>query len=88
MLVFTLLIRDTTLPPTIPAIIPENINDLGDVDTTGITSGQVLQYDGTNFVPFTITDQVGATQLSELSDVDSAISPADSDVRSEPAEPR
>jgi len=57
--------------------IPENINDLGDVDTTGITSGQVLQYDGTNFVPFTITDQVGATQLSELSDVDSAISPAD-----------
>lgn len=57
--------------------IPETINDLTDVDTTGITSGQVLQYNGTSFVPFTITDQVGATQLSELSDVDSSISPSD-----------
>ena len=50
--------------------IPVNVNDLGDVDTTGITSGQVLQYNGTSFVPFTITDQIGATILDELGDVD------------------
>jgi len=53
------------------------INELSDVDTTGITTGQVLQFDGTGFVPFTITDQVGATQLSELNDVDSALAPSD-----------
>jgi hypothetical protein len=53
--------------PTIPA----NINDLGDVDTTGITSGQVLQYDGTNFVAATISGG-GASSLDDLSDVDTA----------------
>jgi hypothetical protein len=54
---------------TVPAGA-QAINDLTDVDTTGISIGQVLQYDGTNFVPFTITDQVGATILDELGDVD------------------
>lgn len=48
------------------------INDLTDVDTTGITIGQVLQYDGSGFVPLTITDQVGATILNELGDVDTS----------------
>ena len=49
--------------------IPSSINDLTDVDTTGITSGQVLQYDGTNFVPATISGG-GASSLDDLSDVD------------------
>ena len=50
--------------------IPSAINDLTDVDTTGITSGQVLQYNGTNFVAATITGSGGASSLDELSDVD------------------
>ena len=54
---------------TVPAGA-QAINDLTDVDTSGISIGQVLQYDGTNFVPFSITDQVGATILDELGDVD------------------
>ena len=55
---------------SVPAGGSQAINDLTDVDTSGITIGQVLQYDGSNFVPFTITDQVGATILDELGDVD------------------
>ena len=30
------------------------ISDLGDVDSTGVTNGQVLSWDGTNFVPFSL----------------------------------
>lgn len=29
-------------------------NDLGDVDTTGVSNGQVLSWDGTNFIPFSL----------------------------------
>lgn len=46
------------------------LGELLDVDTTGITTGQVIQYDGTSFVPATISGGSGATTLSELTDVD------------------
>jgi len=50
-------------------VIPTSINELSDVDTTGITSGQVLQFDGTSFVAATVSGS-GATVLDELGDVD------------------
>ena len=51
--------------------IPSAINDLSDVDTSGITSGQVLQFNGTSFVAATITGG-GASSLDDLSDVDTS----------------
>lgn len=43
---------------------------LTDVNATGISNGQVLQYDGNNFVAATVTSGgSGATMLNELGDV-------------------
>ena len=44
--------NDLTNKPTIPS----NIGSLTDVNTSGLVSGQVLRYNGTNFVPATISD--------------------------------
>jgi len=51
--------------PTIPA----NINDLSDVSVSGATNGQVLKYDGTNWVPATdlTADSGSGITLSDLS---------------------
>lgn len=34
-------------------VIPADISDLSDVDTTGAANGDLLQYDGTDWVPYT-----------------------------------
>lgn len=58
---------DLTELPTIPT----SVNDLSDIDTTGVTTGQVLQYDGTKFIPTSVTGEGGgATTLNDLLDVD------------------
>jgi len=51
--------------PTIPA----NIDDLSDVSVSGATSGQVLKYDGTNWVPSTdlTADSGSGITLADLS---------------------
>ena len=36
--------------------IPSNIGSLSDVNTSGLVTGQVLQYNGSNFVPATISN--------------------------------
>ena len=49
-----------------------NIGDLSDVDTTGITNGQALIYDGANsvFVASNVSDvDLGTSSIGELSDV-------------------
>lgn len=52
--------------------IPTSISDLSDVSTSGIVSGQVLQWNGSSFVPATVSGGggSGASSLAELSDVD------------------
>ena len=50
--------------------IPTSISDLSDVSTSGIVSGQVLQWNGSSFVPATVSGGGGgASSLAELSDV-------------------
>jgi hypothetical protein len=53
------------------------INDLSDVDVTGVSAGTVLKYNGTNWVPS--ADSVGVTTLSGLNDV-TASAPLNGDV--------
>ena len=62
-------------------ITTESINALSDVDTTtsAPTNGQVLEWDGTNWVPADVAG--GATTIDELSDVDtSTTAPTDGQV--------
>ena len=47
---------------TITTVSASSIGDLSDVDTTGVTTGQVLKYDGTNF---TASDDEGSAFLKE-----------------------
>jgi len=49
--------------------VVSNITELGDVDTTGVTSGQILKYDGTQWVPATdsTADSGSGITLSDLS---------------------
>ena len=58
----------TTLS-NLASAIPDDINDLGDVDTTGATDGQLLGYNGTThkWVPIT-GGGGGATTLAALTD--------------------
>jgi hypothetical protein len=63
----------------------KSVSDLGDVDTTGIQTGQFLQWDGTKFVAASVAGggTVDLTQesINELSDVDTATStPVNGDV--------
>jgi hypothetical protein len=46
----------------ISSVSASSIGDLSDVDTTGVTTGQVLKYDGTNF---TASDDEGSAFLKE-----------------------
>lgn len=59
--------NDLTNKPSIPS----SISELSDVSTSGIVSGQVLQWNGSSFVPATVSGGgSGASSLAELSDVD------------------
>jgi hypothetical protein len=56
------------------------MNDLSDVDTTGITTGQYLKWDGSAFVASTVSSG-GASAINDLSDVDTTTSaPSNGDV--------
>ena len=60
-----------------------SIDDLSDVDTTTAapTNGQVLEWNGTNWVPATVSGGGGATSLDDLTDVDtSTVAPTDGQV--------
>lgn len=60
---------DLSNKPTIPSAL----SDLSDVNTSGVTNGQVLQYNGSTFVPATIpTGGGGASTLNDLTDVDTS----------------
>jgi len=48
------------------AIGAAGVNDLSDVDTTGLASGDVLQWNGTNFVPITLAALVAAANPDDL----------------------
>ena len=54
---------------TVTSISDHEINDLLDVDTTGVASGHVLKYNGSAWVS---TVDAGATNLGALTDVNSA----------------
>jgi hypothetical protein len=55
------------------------MNDLSDVDTSGISTGQYLKWDGSNFVASTVT--AGASSIDALTDVDTTTSaPSNGDV--------
>ena len=45
-----------------------NINDLSDVNTTGITNDQYLKYDGSGFVPATLPAQASVS-MNDITDV-------------------
>ena len=67
------------------AFSAKTTNDLGDVDTTGITSGQFLMWDGTKFIAQTVnsstTVDLTNESINELSDVDTTTnSPVNGDV--------
>ena len=67
------------------AFSAKTANDLGDVDTTGITSGQFLMWDGTKFIAQTVnsstTVDLTNESIDELSDVDTTTnSPVNGDV--------
>lgn len=59
-----------------PDVATVNLGELGDVDTTGATLGQYLQFDGSEWVPAT---QVTTLSLDDLSNV-SVPSPNDAEV--------
>lgn len=42
------------------------LNDILDVNTTGITTGQILQFNGTNFVPFSLPDTLDRVFTSTI----------------------
>ena len=46
------------------------INDLTDVNTSGVTSGDVLEWNGSSWVPNTISS--GASAINDLTDVNTA----------------
>ena len=48
-----------------PSIVV-NINDLGDVDTTGAVNGKILKYNGTNWI---VADDAEGTTISALNDI-------------------
>ncbi len=67
------------------AFSAKTTNDLGDVDTSGITSGQFLMWDGTKFIAQTVnsstTVDLTNESIDELSDVDTSTnSPVNGDV--------
>ncbi|MDC1446456.1 collagen-like protein [bacterium] len=67
------------------AFSAKTTNDLGDMDTTGITSGQFLMWDGTKFIAQTVnsstTVDLTNESIDELSDVDTSTnSPVNGDV--------
>ncbi|ASV44032.1 hypothetical protein PBI_SCTP2_17 [Salicola phage SCTP-2] len=51
-----------------PNVLGESISEFNDILLDSISTGQYLQWDGSQFVPSTITE--GATELNGLSDVD------------------
>ena len=56
------------------------MNNLTDVDTSGISTGQYLKWDGSNFVASTVSGG-GASAINDLSDVDTNTSaPSNGDV--------
>lgn len=59
--------NDLSDKPVIPAV-PDSVGDLSDVDITGISNGQVLQWSGSTFIPANVSAG-GAGSLNELSDV-------------------
>ena len=67
------------------AFSAKTTNDLGDVDTSGITSGQFLMWDGSKFIAQTVnsstTVDLTNESIDELSDVDTSTnSPVNGDV--------
>ena len=67
------------------AFSAKTTNDLGDVDTSGITSGQFLMWDGNKFIAQTVnsstTVDLTNESINELSDVDTSTnSPVNGDV--------
>ena len=67
------------------AFSAKSIDDLGDVDTSGITSGQFLMWNGSSFVAQTVnsstTVDLTNESINELSDVDTTTnSPVNGDV--------
>lgn len=52
----------------LPSISSTSISQLQDIDVTGVASGQVLQYNGSKWVPYTLPAQ--STTLAQLTDVD------------------
>jgi hypothetical protein len=61
-------VNDGVNPSEDVLTVGSSINDLADVDTTGITSGQVLKWNGSSFVAG--TDDAGSGSFAGLSDVD------------------
>ena len=56
------------------------MNDLTDVDTSGISTGQYLKWNGSAFVASTVSGG-GASAIDDLSDVDTTTSaPSNGDV--------
>ena len=56
------------------------LNDLTDVNITSPQADQVLSWNGTEFTLATVSSTGGASSVSELSDVDETVTPADGNV--------
>jgi len=59
--------------PAAPGSGATQLNELSDVDLSGLTTNQILQYNGTNFVPVNMpSGGGGATAINDLTDVDTS----------------
>lgn len=65
----------TDLQDYLTNINSESINSLNDVNISTPSTGQILSYDGTNWISSNLPTS-GATTLDELTDVNNAVNPA------------
>ncbi|MBN2542544.1 tail fiber domain-containing protein [bacterium] len=64
---------DVTIPVNNDNLTDNGISELGDVNTVGVNIGELMQWDGNNWVPVTVQEVFTAQVLSDLGDVNADV---------------